>query len=593
MEPSNAVPTDTAARPAAPGLLDRVIDWSAHNVFLVLLATLFLIGGGVYAVKHTPLDALPDLSDVQVIVYTDYPGQAPQVVEDQVTYPLTTSMLAVPRAKVVRGFSMFGASYVYVIFEDGTDIYWARSRVLEYLSSAAGRLPQGVAPQIGPDATGVGWVYQYAVLGKDMSLADTRSLQDWYVRYQLTKAQGVSEVASIGGFVREYQVTVDPLRLAGYGITLDAVTQAIRASNRDVGGRVVELAEKEYMVRGRGYLRSVEDIADIVLKAERGTPVRVGDVARVELVPAERRGIAELNGEGEVASGIVMARFGQNALDVIANVKAKIAEITPGLPAGAEIVPVYDRSELIERAIGNLQVDAARGEPDRRRRVRDLPAACAQRAGGHHHAAARHPVRLHRHAFARPGLEHHEPGRHRDRDRSDGGCGDRDDRERAQAHRAPARGRHPAAARSGDRARLQGGRAGAVLLAADHHRVLPAGVRARRPGGPAVLAARLHQDLRHGRRRAAVGDPGAGADAVLRARAHPARGEEPGEPAADLAVPADHPGRAALQAGDARCWRCWRWPPRSCPRARSARSSCRRSTKARCSTCRRRCRACR
>jgi len=355
MEPSSAVPTDTAANPTTAGLLDRVIDWSARNVFLVLLATLFLIGGGVYAVKHTPLDALPDLSDVQVIVYTDYPGQAPQVVEDQVTYPLTTSMLAVPRAKVVRGFSMFGASYVYVIFEDSTDIYWARSRVLEYLSSAAGRLPQGVAPQIGPDATGVGWVYQYALTGRDMSLADTRSLQDWYVRYQLTKAQGVSEVASLGGFVREYQVTVDPLRLAGYGITLDAVTQAIRASNRDVGGRVVELAEKEYMVRGRGYLRSVDDIAGIVLKAERGTPVRVGDVARVELVPAERRGIAELNGEGEVASGIVMARFGQNALDVIANVKAKIAEITPGLPAGAEIVPVYDRSELIERAIGNLK----------------------------------------------------------------------------------------------------------------------------------------------------------------------------------------------------------------------------------------------
>mgnify|MGYP001106148729 FL=1 len=346
---------DDAAKPAATGLLDRVIDWSARNVFLVLLATLFLVGGGIYAVKNTPLDALPDLSDVQVIVYTDYPGQAPQVVEDQITYPLTTSMLAVPRAKVVRGFSMFGASYVYVIFEDGTDIYWARSRVLEYLSTVAGRLPQGVAPQIGPDATGVGWVYQYAVQGKDMSLADTRSLQDWFVRYQLTKAQGVSEVASLGGFVREYQVTVDPLRLAGYGITLDQVTQAIRASNKDVGGRVVEMAEKEYMVRGRGYLRSVQDIADIVLKADRGTPVRVSDVARVELVPAERRGIAELNGEGEVASGIVMARFGQNALQVIANVKAKIAEIAPGLPTGAEIVPVYDRSQLIERAIGNLK----------------------------------------------------------------------------------------------------------------------------------------------------------------------------------------------------------------------------------------------
>ncbi|QDF98378.1 CusA/CzcA family heavy metal efflux RND transporter [Azoarcus sp. DD4] len=336
-------------------MLARLIDWSARNVFLVLLGTLLLIGGGLYAVKHTPLDALPDLSDVQVIVYTDYPGQAPQVVEDQVTYPLTTAMLAVPRAKVVRGFSMFGASYVYVIFEDGTDIYWARSRVLEYLSTAAGRLPQGVAPQIGPDATGVGWVYQYAVLGKDMSLADTRSLQDWYVRYQLTKAHGVAEVASVGGFVREYQVTVDPRRLAGYGIALDEVSRAIRNANRDVGGRVVEMAEKEYMVRGRGYLRSVDDIAGLVLKSENGTPVRIADIGRVELVPAERRGIAELNGEGEVASGIVMARFGQNALDVIANVKAKIAEIAPGLPTGAEIVPVYDRAELIERAIANLR----------------------------------------------------------------------------------------------------------------------------------------------------------------------------------------------------------------------------------------------
>ncbi|MBL8464472.1 MAG: efflux RND transporter permease subunit [Thauera sp.] len=332
-----------------------MIDWSTRNVFLVLLATLFLVAGGLYAVHKTPLDALPDLSDVQVIVYTDFPGQAPQVVEDQVTYPLTTSMLAVPRAKVVRGFSMFGASYVYVIFEDGTDLYWARSRVLEYLSTAASRLPQGVAPQIGPDATGVGWVYQYALLGRDMSLAETRSLQDWYLRYPLSQAHGVAEVASIGGFVREYQVSVDPLRLAGYGITLDQVTQAIRASNRDVGGRVVELAEKEYMVRGRGYLRGVEDIAGIVLKAERGTPVRVGDVARVELVPAERRGIAELNGEGEVASGIVMARFGENALEVIGHIKARLAEIAPGLPAGAEIVPVYDRSELIERAIANLQ----------------------------------------------------------------------------------------------------------------------------------------------------------------------------------------------------------------------------------------------
>ena len=336
-------------------MLDRLIEWSARNVFLVLLATIAVVAGGVYAVKKTPLDALPDLSDVQVIVYTPYAGQAPKVVEDQVTYPLTTAMLAVPKAKVVRGFSMFGASYVYVIFEDGTDIYWARSRVLEYLSSAQGNLPEGVSPQLGPDATGVGWVFQYALTGKDQSLADLRSVQDWYVRYQLTKAGGVAEVASVGGFVKEYQVTVDPHRLATFGIPLARVSQVIRESNKDVGGRVVEMAEKEFMVRGLGYLNGVEDIENLVLKADGGTPVLVRDVARVELVPASRRGITELNGEGEVASGIVMARFGQNALDVIANVKEKIEELKPGLPAGTKIVPVYDRAPLIERAIDNLK----------------------------------------------------------------------------------------------------------------------------------------------------------------------------------------------------------------------------------------------
>ncbi|TVO59712.1 efflux RND transporter permease subunit [Denitromonas halophila] len=336
-------------------MLDRLIDWSARNVFLVLLATVAVLAGGVYAVKQTPLDALPDLSDVQVIIYTPYAGQAPKVVEDQVTYPLTTAMLAVPKAKVVRGFSMFGASYVYVIFADGTDIYWARSRVLEYLSSVQGSLPEGVSPQLGPDATGVGWVFQYALTGKDQSLADLRSVQDWYVRYQLTKAGGVAEVASVGGFVKEYQVIVDPHRLASYGIPLARVSQVIRESNRDVGGRVVELAEKEFMVRGLGYLKGVEDIETLVLKADGGTPVLVRDVARVELVPAGRRGITELNGEGEVASGIVMARFGQNALDVIANVKAKIEELKPGLPAGTEVVTVYDRAPLIERAIANLK----------------------------------------------------------------------------------------------------------------------------------------------------------------------------------------------------------------------------------------------
>ncbi|MDA8129281.1 MAG: efflux RND transporter permease subunit [Betaproteobacteria bacterium] len=336
-------------------MLARLIELSIRNRFLVALATLALIAGGLYAIARAPLDALPDLSDAQVIIYTPDAGQAPQVVEDQVTYPLTTAMLAVPKAKVVRGLSMFGASYVYVIFEDGTDLYWARSRVLEYLSSVRGRLPAGVTPQIGPDATGVGWVYQYALTGKNQSLADLRSLQDWYVRYQLAKAGGVAEVASVGGFVKEYQVTVDPHRLAAYGISLDKLIGVIRESNRDVGGRVVEVSEREYMVRGLGYLHGAGDIGSLVLKADGGTPVLVRDVAKVEIVPAERRGIAELNGNGEVASGIVEARFGQNALDVIAGVKAKLRDIAAGLPSGTEIVSVYDRSGLIERAIANLQ----------------------------------------------------------------------------------------------------------------------------------------------------------------------------------------------------------------------------------------------
>ena len=335
-------------------MLAKIIEWSGRNRFLVLLATLFVIVGGVVAVMKTPLDALPDLSDVQVIVYTEYPGQAPQVVEDQVTYPLTTAMLSVPKSKVVRGFSFFGASFVYIIFEDGTDIYWARSRVLEYLNFAAGRMPKGVTPQIGPDATGVGWVYQYALLAKDKTLAELRTLQDWYLRYQLTKAHGVAEVASIGGFVQTYQVTVDPVKLRAYGIPLAKVSQIIRDSNRDVGGRVIEMAETEYMVRGKGYLRGTADIENLVVKSDKGTPVLVRDIARVELTPDERRGLTELNGEGEVVSGIAMARYGQNALEVIHNLKEKIGEISAGLPAGVTIETVYDRSDLIHRAIDTL-----------------------------------------------------------------------------------------------------------------------------------------------------------------------------------------------------------------------------------------------
>jgi len=337
-------------------LVVQVIEWSARNRFLVLLATLFIVLWGLFAILRTPIDALPDLSDVQVIIYTEFPGQAPQVVEDQVTYPLTTAMLSVPKSRVVRGFSFFGASFVYVIFEDGTDVYWARSRVLEYLNFAAARMPPGISPQIGPDATGVGWVYQYVLLARDKTLAELRTIQDWFVRYQLTQAHGVAEVASVGGFVQTYQVTVDPVKLRAYGVPLMKVAQVIRDSNRDVGGRVVEMAETEYMVRGRGYLRGKDDIANLVVKSEGGTPVLIRDIARVELAPDERRGLAELDGQGEVVSGIAIARYGQNALEVIGNVKDKIGEISGGLPEGVRIEPVYDRSELIHRAINTLKV---------------------------------------------------------------------------------------------------------------------------------------------------------------------------------------------------------------------------------------------
>ncbi|WP_424138119.1 efflux RND transporter permease subunit [Roseomonas chloroacetimidivorans] len=336
-------------------MIARVIRWSAANPFLVLLATLFVIGTGVWAVRNTPLDAVPDLSDVQVIVYTDYPGQAPQVVEDQVTYPLTTALLTVPRSKTVRGFSFFGSSFVYVVFEDGTDLYWARSRVLEYLSQAARRLPEGVTPSLGPDATGVGWVYQYVVTGAQRTLAELRSIQDWFLRYQLARANGVAEVASVGGFVQQYQVVVDPQRLQAYRIPLSRVTEAIRASNRDVGGRSVEMSETEYLVRGRGYLRGTSDIEQIALTMQNGVPVLLRDVARVELGPEERRGIAELNGEGEVVSGIALQREGQNALTVIDSVKRRLAEVAGSLPEGVTVSSVYDRSDLIGRAIETLK----------------------------------------------------------------------------------------------------------------------------------------------------------------------------------------------------------------------------------------------
>ncbi|PSJ17678.1 efflux RND transporter permease subunit [Nitrosomonas supralitoralis] len=336
-------------------MLKHVIEWSIRNVFLVLLGTGLIVGWGIYALWKMPIDAIPDLSDVQVIIYTEYPGQAPQVVEDQVTYPLTTAMLAVPRAKVVRGQSAFGVSFIYVIFEDGTDIYWARSRVLEYLSFAANQLPQDVRPALGPDATGVGWIYQYVVTAKNRTLDELRTIQDWFLRYQLTTTHGISEIASVGGFVKTYQITVDPRRLQAYDIPLKRITEVIAASNRDVGGRVIELAETEYMVRGRGYLRGISDLENLVVRAHIGMPVLLRDIARVELVPGERRGITELNGEGEAVSGIAVARYGENALDVIHDLEAKIDQIKSGLPQDVSVKSVYNRSELIHRAIATLK----------------------------------------------------------------------------------------------------------------------------------------------------------------------------------------------------------------------------------------------
>ncbi|MBI4774712.1 MAG: efflux RND transporter permease subunit [Deltaproteobacteria bacterium] len=338
-------------------MIEKIISACARNRFLVFTGVLLLVLGGVYAMQHIPLDAVPDISDVQVIVYTPWEGRSPDLIEDQVTYPIVSSLISAPKVKTVRGLSDFGFSYVYVIFEDGTDIYWARSRVLEYMQQLTGRLPEGAVPVLGPDATGVGWVYTYAVVDESgrHDLAELRSLQDWYLRYALASVQGVSEVASIGGFVKQYQVNIDPNRLSAYNISILDVISRIRMSNSDVEGRLMEFSGREYMVRGLGYLKSVEDIGGIVMGNQGGTPILLRDVAEVVVGPDIRRGIVELDGLGEVAGGVVVIRFGENALNVINAVKAKIAEIAPGLPEGVKIVPTYDRSDLIRQSIHNLQ----------------------------------------------------------------------------------------------------------------------------------------------------------------------------------------------------------------------------------------------
>src|SRR5260221_169984 len=340
-----------------PFLLERIIEASARNSFFDIILTVFDIAGAILALARTPLDAIPDLSDVQVIVYTDWEGRSPDLVEDQITYPISTRFIAAPKVKFVRGESMFGKSFIYVIFEDGTDIYWARSRVIEYLSAVRGMLPEGVNPVIGPDATGVGWVYEYALVDKTgkNNLAELRSFQDWHLRYALESVKGVSEVAPVGGFVKQYQGDLDPNKLAAYGIPLSEVVNKIRMSNGDVGGKIFEVGSTEYYVRGRGYIKSVDDIEDIPLKSQRGTPVYVKNVGTVHLGPDIRRGVSELNGEGEVVGGIVVMRYGENALRVIDGIKRKLEEIKSSFPEGVELITTYDRSQLIKRSIPTLR----------------------------------------------------------------------------------------------------------------------------------------------------------------------------------------------------------------------------------------------
>src|SRR5205814_4953767 len=356
-EPEPISAEGTAEIPKRETFTERIIEASARNKFLVFVFTIFAVAAGFYGLMHTPLDAIPDLSDVQVIVYTEWEGRSPDLVEDQITYPISTRFIAAPRVKFVRGESMFGKSFVYVIFQDGTDIYWARSRVIEYLSAVRGTLPEGVNPVIGPDATGVGWVFEYALVDKSgkHNLAELRSLQDWHLRYALESVKGVAEVAPVGGFVKQYQVNLDPNKLVAYGIPLSDVVARIRMSNADVGGKIFEVATTEYYVRGRGYIKSVEDIENIPLKVVNGTPVYVRNVATVHLGPDLRRGVVELNGEGEVVGGIVVMRYGENALRVIDGVKRKLEQIKPSLPEGVEVVTTYDRSDLIRRSIATLR----------------------------------------------------------------------------------------------------------------------------------------------------------------------------------------------------------------------------------------------
>ena len=538
-------------------MIERLIDWCARNRFLVFTGTLVVTSWGIWAISATPVDAVPDISDVQVIVSTEWVGRSPDLIEDQVTYPIISALISTPGVSTVRGFTDFGISYVYVIFEDGTDIYWARSRVVEYLQGIRGQLPEGVNPIIGPDATGVGWVFEYALVDEtgQHTLADLRGFQDWYLRYWLASVPGVAEVASIGGFVQQYQVNLDPARLAAYDLGVKDVVDAIRASNNDVEGRLLEFAGREYMVRGRGYLSSVADIEQVSLGADpRGTPIRVSDVARVQLGPDIRRGVAELDGRGEVVGGIVVMRFGENAMAVIDRVKARLRDVQAAMPAGVTIVPTYDRSRLIGESIASLRETLIEEAvvvslviilflfhirsalvP-----ILALPVAVA---------AAFIPM-----YYLGVTVQHHVARRHRAGDRRPGRRGDRDGGERVPARVGARRGRSRRLRGSAARRRRRGeaGRARDLLLARDHRRVVRAGVSARGAGRPDVPAARVHQDVRHGRRGAVLDHARPGADGHAGPGAQPAAGvAEPDLAAGGSALRADPGARAALALGGA------------------------------------------
>jgi Cu(I)/Ag(I) efflux system membrane protein CusA/SilA len=407
-------------------VLSRIIEVCAHNRFLVFTTVLVLTLAGIWSLQHVPLDALPDISDVQVIVHTAWAGEPPDVIEDQVTYPIVTSLLAAPHVKAVRAQTMFGDSYVYVVFQDGTDLYWARSRVIEYLQQISGRLPGNVHPSIGPDATGAGWVYEYAIVDKSgkHSLADLRSLQDWHLRYALETVPGVAEVASIGGFVRQYQVQLDPNKLLAYGIPLSVVIDKVKMSTNEVGGRVLDLSGAEYMIRGLGYLRSLDDLATIAVGSRNGTPILLRDLGTVSFGPDIREGVAEWNGEGETVGGIIVMRQGMNAFNVINGVKQKLREIAPSLPPSVQIMTGYDRSGLIDASIKTLQRDLL--EEAIIVSLVVIVFLFHFRAHCNSGLAHRSPGVIHPYVLAGSDLEHHVVGRHRIGHRRSGGCVDCD-----------------------------------------------------------------------------------------------------------------------------------------------------------------------